>query len=485
MSRDAKILVVDDEESLREICQDVLEDDGYKVVLAEDGQQALARLEDDQNIDLVITDLRMPKMNGLELLRAAKERKLNVDFIVMTGFSTIETAVQCMQLGAADYLPKPFNIQHLLVKVQKVLKARKEKQERKRLSNVVRMLNLSSALNNQLKLKPLIEEFIKHIEKNFNPSGLVLFLKSDMGRLVKTVVKGNTLRKREDIFSLIQYKSSIALQERQSCFMDKYTFNLSKKGQYDISVMIMPLISQSQDVGVIALLRENSCAYTLQDMQLLSIFASHAANAFQNAKMYSKLQDLNKDIIRSYARAVEAKDFYTRGHSDRVASYAVHLGIKVELTDDELERLYIGGVLHDIGKIGVPDHILNKPDKLTDDEFDVIKRHPVIGREILNQVYSLKDIIPLVYYHHERLDGTGYPEGLRGEEISPLVRILSVADIFEALTSDRAYRQALPLDKVEKIMFSMAGTHLDSDLVEMWFKLVRKKGIDALRREKK
>ena len=485
MSRDAKILVVDDEESLREICQDVLEDDGYKVVLAEDGQQALARLEDDQNIDLVITDLRMPKMNGLELLRAAKERKLNVDFIVMTGFSTIETAVQCMQLGAADYLPKPFNIQHLLVKVQKVLKARKEKQERKRLSNVVRMLNLSSALNNQLKLKPLIEEFIKHIEKNFNPSGLVLFLKSDMGRLVKTVVKGNTLRQREDIFSLIQYKSSIALRERQSCFMDKYTFNLSKKGQYDISVMIMPLISQSQDVGVIALLRENSCAYTLQDMQLLSIFASHAANAFQNAKMYSKLQDLNKDIIRSYARAVEAKDFYTRGHSDRVASYAVHLGIKVELTDDELERLYIGGVLHDIGKIGVPDHILNKPDKLTDDEFDVIKRHPVIGREILNQVYSLKDIIPLVYYHHERLDGTGYPEGLRGEEISPLVRILSVADIFEALTSDRAYRQALPLDKVEKIMFSMAGTHLDSDLVEMWFKLVRKKGIDALRREKK
>ena len=485
MSRDAKILVVDDEESLREICQDVLEDDGYKVALAEDGQHALARLEDDQNIDLVITDLRMPKMNGLELLRAAKERKLNVDFIVMTGFSTIETAVQCMQLGAADYLPKPFNIQHLLVKVQKVLKARKEKQERKRLSNVVRMLNLSSALNNQLKLKPLIEEFIKHIEKNFNPSGLVLFLKSDMGRLVKTVVKGNTLRQREDIFSLIQYKSSIALRERQSCFMDKYTFNLSKKGQYDISVMIMPLISQSQDVGVIALLRENSCAYTLQDMQLLSIFASHAANAFQNAKMYSKLQDLNKDIIRSYARAVEAKDFYTRGHSDRVASYAVHLGIKVELTDDELERLYIGGVLHDIGKIGVPDHILNKPDKLTDDEFDVIKRHPVIGREILNQVYSLKDIIPLVYYHHERLDGTGYPEGLRGEEISPLVRILSVADIFEALTSDRAYRQALPLDKVEKIMFSMAGTHLDSDLVEMWFKLVRKKGIDALRREKK
>jgi HD-GYP domain-containing protein (c-di-GMP phosphodiesterase class II) len=390
-----------------------------------------------------------------------------------------------MQLGAADYLPKPFNIQHLLVKVQKVLKARKEKQERKRLSNVVRMLNLSSALNNQLKLKPLIEEFIKHIEKNFNPSGLVLFLKSDMGRLVKTVVKGNTLRQREDVFSLIYYKSRMALQTRQSCFMDKYTFDLSKQGQYDISVMIMPLISQSQDVGVIALLRENSCAYTLQDMQLLSIFASHAANAFQNAKMYSKLQDLNKDIIRSYARAVEAKDFYTRGHSDRVASYAVHLGIKVELTDDELERLYIGGVLHDIGKIGVPDHILNKPDKLTDDEFDVIKRHPVIGREILNQVYSLKDIIPLVYYHHERLDGTGYPEGLRGEEISPLVRILSVADIFEALTSDRAYRQALPLDKVEKIMFSMAGTHLDSDLVEMWFKLVRKKGIDALRREKK
>ena len=485
MSNKAKILVVDDEESLREICQDVLEDEGYEVVLARDGQEALRILVEDQDIDIVISDLRMPKMNGLDLLRAVKERKLDVDFIVMTGFSTIETAVQCMQLGAADYLPKPFNIQHLLVKVQKVLKARNEKQERKRLSNVVRMLNLSSALNNQLKLKPLIEEFIKHIEKNFNPSGLVLFLKSDMGRLVKTVVKGNTLRKREDIFSLIQYKSSIALQERQSCFMDKYTFNLSKKGQYDISVMIMPLISQSQEVGVIALLREDNQPFTLQDMQLLSIFASHAANAFQNARMYSKLQDFNKDIIRSYARAVEAKDFYTRGHSERVASYAVHLGISVKLTDNELERLYIGGVLHDIGKIGIPDHILNKPDKLTDEEFDVIKKHPVIGREILSQVYSLKDVLHLVYYHHERLDGTGYPEGIKGDSISPLVRILSVVDIFEALTSDRAYRRALPLHKVEKIMFSKAGKHLDGELVETWFKLVREKGIDVLRREKR
>ena len=485
MSNKAKILVVDDEESLREICQDVLEDEGYEVVLARDGQEALRILVEDQDIDIVISDLRMPKMNGLDLLRAVKERKLDVDFIVMTGFSTIETAVQCMQLGAADYLPKPFNIQHLLVKVQKVLKARNEKQERKRLSNVVRMLNLSSALNNHLKLKPLIEEFISHIQKNFNPAALALFMLSERNRFVKTVVKGKLLRDRKDLFSFVKHNAREVLNRGQSRLIDKYTYNMNEIEKFSLSLMLVPMVSHTQKIGVIALLREGNDLFTSRDVQLLSIFASHAASSFQNARMYSRLQDLNKDIIRSYARAVEAKDFYTRGHSERVASYAVHLGISVKLTDNELERLYIGGVLHDIGKIGVPDHILNKPGKLTDEEFDVIKRHPVIGREILSQVYSLKDILHLVYYHHERLDGTGYPEGIKGDSISPLVRILSVVDIFEALTSDRAYRRALPLHKVEKIMFSKAGKHLDGELVETWFKLVREKGIDVLRREKR
>jgi HD-GYP domain-containing protein (c-di-GMP phosphodiesterase class II) len=245
------------------------------------------------------------------------------------------------------------------------------------------------------------------------------------------------------------------------------------------------MVSHTQKIGVIALLRECNDLFTSRDVQLLSIFASHAASSFQNARMYSRLQDLNKDIIRSYARAVEAKDVYTRGHSERVAAYALHLGIKAGVMDDELEKLYIGGVLHDIGKIGVPDHILNKPGRLTDEEFAVIKRHPVIGKEILSQVFFLKDIFPLVYYHHERLDGSGYPEGKTGEELPFLCKILSVADVFEALTSDRAYRRALPLDKVEEIMFSMSGSHLDSDLLEMWFKLVREKGIDALRRGKR
>ncbi|WP_457572577.1 HD domain-containing phosphohydrolase [Desulfovulcanus sp.] len=481
-----KILVVDDEESLREICQDVLEDEGYEVALAKDGQEALAILVDDQDIDLVVSDLRMPRMNGLELLRAAKEKKLNADFIVMTGFSTIETAVQCMQLGAADYLPKPFNIQHLLVKVEKVLKARKEKKERKRLSNVVRMLNLSSALNNHLKLKPLIEEFVFHIHKNFNPAALALFMLSDRNRLVKTVVKGKLLRDREDLFSFVRHNAQEVLNKGQSRLIDKYTYNRDEIENFSFSLMLVPMISQTQKIGVIALLRESgNDLFTSSDVQLLSIFASHAASSFQNARMYSRLQDLNMDIIRSYARAVEAKDYYTKGHSERVASYALHLGIKAGVLEIELENLYIGGVLHDIGKIGVPDHILNKSGRLTGEEFAVMRRHPVIGREILKQIFFLKDIVSLVYYHHERIDGKGYPEGKKGDEIPFLCKVLSVADVFEALTSDRAYRPALSPEKAEEIMFSMAGTHLDSDLVNLWFALLREKSLETLRRGKK
>jgi FixJ family two-component response regulator len=171
----SEILVVDDEASLRDICQDALEDAGYKVYQAQNGQAALDFLAE-RNVDLVITDLRMPVLNGLELLKQIKTRDNDSAFLVMTGFGTIETAVESMKMGASDYLPKPFNINHLLLKVEKVLKERQIKAERKKLSNLVRMLNLSSALNSQLDLRSLINEFLFHLEKNFAPGAIGLFL---------------------------------------------------------------------------------------------------------------------------------------------------------------------------------------------------------------------------------------------------------------------------------------------------------------------
>ncbi|MFP4237559.1 MAG: sigma-54-dependent transcriptional regulator, partial [Desulfonatronovibrio sp.] len=189
-----KILVVDDEESLREICMDALKDENYQVFQAENGQEALDVIASNE-IDLVISDLRMPVMNGLELLEKINQKKLDVDFLVMTGFATIETAVECMKMGAADYLPKPFNINHLLVKVSKVVQDRFHRNERKRLSNIVRLLNLSNALNSQLDLKSICYEFVLQVQRNFDPDSVVLFLRrDDEPRLRKSVIRGRLFR---------------------------------------------------------------------------------------------------------------------------------------------------------------------------------------------------------------------------------------------------------------------------------------------------
>ncbi len=473
----SRILVVDDEESLREICQDALEDEGYQVYLAEDGQSALEFLAQNSDVDLIVSDLRMPKMNGIDLLKKLREQKFDIDFLVMTGFGTIETAVECMKLGASDYLPKPFNISHLLVKVNKVLANRKSRMEHKRLGNIVRMLNLSNALNAQMDLKSISYEFITHIQKNFKPDSCALFLKNEKKDTINSVIRGVIFRTQQEIFSFVRELSLEAMNNQQSKLVDQYNFPKSMRvaqKDFPYSLMIVPLIAQGKSIGVVALVRElKNNVFVYSDLQLLSVFASHVATAIQNANMYSTMKDLNLDIIRSYATAVEVKDVYTKGHSERVATYGIHLGMELGLSSKELEKIYVGGVLHDIGKIGVPDNILNKPDKLTEEEFEVMKGHPSIGREILSQVWSLRDILPIVYYHHERVDGQGYPEKISGEQIPFLARVISVVDAFEAMTSDRAYRKALPREKVESIMQSGAGTQWQEDLVVNWLEIVR------------
>lgn len=176
------------------------------------------------------------------------------------------------------------------------------------------------------------------------------------------------------------------------------------------------------------------------------------------------------DVLYAFARAVEAKDPYTIGHSERVARFATDLGLVAGLSQDQLTELKRGGLLHDIGKIGVPDALLGKPGKLTKEEFQVIQQHPVIGEEICQSLKSFVSILPLIRSHHERLDGSGYPDGLKGDEIPFIVQILSVSDSFEAMTSDRPYRSGLPIEKVERIFLEEVDRgHFDRELVRLAF----------------
>ena len=192
-----------------------------------------------------------------------------------------------------------------------------------------------------------------------------------------------------------------------------------------------------------------------------SIMSSHA----RNLELFKAQESLTIGVVRAIINAIDAKDNYTCGHSDRVAMYSKKIAARLTLDDDECERIYMAGLLHDVGKIGIPDSILSKPGKLTDEEYAIVKKHPEIGHNILAHLTQLSYVLPGVLYHHEAVNGTGYPAGLVGEAIPLHGRILAVADAYDAMTSNRPYRAGMPSEKAESIMRAESGKTWDPDIV--------------------
>ena len=190
---------------------------------------------------------------------------------------------------------------------------------------------------------------------------------------------------------------------------------------------------------------------------------------------YDKLESAYMETIEILRFTVEAKDAYTRGHSDRVSAYSVLIGEALGLPEEDLKTLKIGGLFHDIGKIGIPDSILLKTTKLDDEEYSEIKNHPAIGAHILSNATIFKDIIPIVKHHHERFDGHGYPGKLKGEEIPYLARIATVADSFDAMTSKRSYRDSLPMDVVIEEIIKNSGTQFDPEIAKVFLDILANK----------
>ncbi len=188
---------------------------------------------------------------------------------------------------------------------------------------------------------------------------------------------------------------------------------------------------------------------------------------------YSRLEQAYLESIQTLRYTVEAKDAYTRGHSDRVSEYSLLIGKKLGLSNKDLRTLEIGGLFHDIGKIGVPDSILQKDSKLSDDEYSEIKNHPTIGAHILSTASIFSDIIPIVKHHHERYDGNGYPSKLIGENIPYLARIVTIADSFDAMTSKRSYRDSLPLETVIEEFEKCKGTQFDPKLTDVFLDILK------------
>lgn len=475
-----RILLVDDEPELIDVCSEALSDRGHDIITASDGADALSVLRSTP-VDLAVTDLRMPRMNGMELLQHVNSLGLDLDVIFLTGYGTVNNAVDCIRMGAADYILKPFEIRDLAAKVEKVLAERKIRSEQKKISNLMKVFALTSTLRVQQDIRSLVREFLVQVRETFVPDSMAMYFVNDSnGSSAKRIVWGRTLQENGELRRWFKNLALKLLEKDKPKLLDPVSLKRVQRTRQagpneltDYSVMIVPVTGSLQKTGALILMRQKEKPhYGLNDLQLLSVFAAHAASSFENLKAYRRLQAINREIVTSYVSAVEAKDIYTHGHSDRVSRYAVLLGRELGLGKQDLETLTFSGILHDIGKIGISDTLLNKPGPLSEDEYAVMKQHPVVGHEILSQVTSLSDVMPIIYHHHERYDGAGYPRGLAGNEIPYLARIISVIDGFEAMTSDRAYQKARPVEEVKSIMGAGAGSQWDPQIVETWFRII-------------
>jgi putative nucleotidyltransferase with HDIG domain len=224
--------------------------------------------------------------------------------------------------------------------------------------------------------------------------------------------------------------------------------------------------SKARTLGVIQALNKNQRAFNQADLELLESLALQAGTVLHIAGLYSDAKDLFMGFIEALGEAIDAKDPYTQNHSKRVATVSAAIGMEMGLPAELQNTLYVGGILHDLGKIGVPDYILTKAGKLEDEEYEQVKQHPAVGKRILRNVKLLEKEKLAIAEHHERLDGTGYPQGLNEDEISLIGRIVAVADVFDALITDRPYRSALSLEEVITYLRKDEGVGLDGECVE-------------------
>uniref|UniRef100_A0A7V1EI62 GAF domain-containing protein n=1 Tax=candidate division WOR-3 bacterium TaxID=2052148 RepID=A0A7V1EI62_UNCW3 len=237
------------------------------------------------------------------------------------------------------------------------------------------------------------------------------------------------------------------------------------------SILAVPLMVKGRIIGVAEVLnKRGNKKFNEDDLEMYLALANQMAIAIENASLYKELDELFISSIRAIVEAIDAKDPYTKGHSARVVEYALVIGEGIELDKETLKDLELSAVLHDVGKIGIPDRILSKPGLLSEEEYAYMKRHPEFGAEIVEPIKKLKNLVPNILHHHEKYDGTGYPMGLKGDKIPLGARIIAIADSFDAMTSDRPYRPRMDINVALGEIKKNRKTQFDPELADVFVK---------------
>ncbi|MCX5692191.1 MAG: GAF domain-containing protein [Candidatus Omnitrophica bacterium] len=253
----------------------------------------------------------------------------------------------------------------------------------------------------------------------------------------------------------------------------KYPYCVTQRGLR--SLVTVPLVQKDKIIGVLSIYNIKIGKYAPEDAKLLAMFASQAAIAIENAKLFEQAQAGYLNTIKTLSNIIDAKDSQTFGHSERVMEHCMEVANALRLSEEQKEVLKYAGLLHDIGKIGIDVGILRKPSKLTKEEWKIMVMHPIVGSGIVEQIGFLDDLAPIILHHHERYDGKGYPSKLKKERIPLEARILSVVDAYESMVSDRPYRKALSSKKIRQELLQGAGAQFDPNIVNIFLKTLNKK----------
>jgi putative nucleotidyltransferase with HDIG domain len=343
-------------------------------------------------------------------------------------------------------------------------------------SGLEKLVKVTINIESSLDVDEIISTALVESIKKLFPyaSGLITMLdeSNDLKIRAQYGYKGRLLEKEIPTASITGWvfknnKGLIIKEADKIKFYNREIDSLYLKG----NCIIAPITSKGKVVGTMCLSRRE--LFTREDLYLLTILATHVGSTIEMAKLY---EDVKKDYINTVyalAAAVDAKDHYTHGHSTTVMKYSMKIAEALGLSDDEVETIKFAGLLHDIGKIGISENIINKPGKLTNEEYTIIKMHPQLGANIISKIDSLKKLVPLVLSHHEWFNGSGYPLGLRGEEIMLGARIISVADAYSTMTSKRPYRDERSLDYAVKEMQKFSGQQFDPKVVNAFLKVLK------------
>jgi len=494
MGSDNKILVVDDEVVIRELMTDLLSDDGYRVETAPCGARALEMLERDDEFAVLFTDIMMPGMDGIELIREARRIRPALITIVMTGFATLETARAAVKEGAYDYVVKPFTLSDIKLAVVKALDRQHLMNENARLLELTELFNISETIAGIHDERKLLDFVLRAALNRVGADRGSLMVTTEDGKALEVAASiGLPDEAAETLVPIGQSISGMVAERAQALLVENIRnspeIKRLSRNLGDHSFVSVPLERRfspeqrsiadiSPNERVLAVLnvtkKRDGESFSERDLKILSIMANHAAVALQNVRLINHIEETHLATLQSMALLLEAKDAYTHGHSERVRDYCMLAARKLGLSEHDIGTLWRGAALHDIGKIGVLDAVLNKVARLTDEEYAMIQRHPQVGYEVLAPVPLLTaDHLALVRSHHERIDGTGYPDGVSGDNVSDLARIIGVADAYDAMSSDRAYRQAMPPEKIIAEIERCSGSQFDARIAKLFIEAIQ------------